>query len=68
MSFFSIRLDVRVTPNTKKMIEELQEGFSEDFEEASDVIRAAIIRLHKQLLPKSRTKGEITGFKDFKPE
>ena len=58
MSLFKSMISCRVTENTKKMVEEIINSDPEIFGEMSDVIRIAIIRLHKQKNPNSKLKIE----------
>jgi len=59
MSFFSIKLQVRVTENTKAMIDELVKSNSEKFGDVSDVIRIAILKLYRIEKPNSKIKQEF---------
>lgn len=58
MGFFSIKLRVRITDNTKRKIKELIKINPEKFGDISDVIRIAVLKLHTAELPHSKLKTE----------
>jgi Arc/MetJ-type ribon-helix-helix transcriptional regulator len=59
MSFFTIKLQVRVTDNTKKMIEDLVKSNAEKYGDTSDVIRIAILQLYRREKPNSKIRQEF---------
>ena len=55
---FDISKEIRITKNTDEMIEEILKKHKDDYENISTVIRAAVIRLHRDLCPNSKLRPE----------